>query len=141
MTTSPGMPKLTDRPRSGVLFRCNRRRARNALKSIGHLHRRGGGALSIVRIRVRLAGRSRAADDTRFSDRGAQGARPGRPEVLYAGDLASIHDFHLTGPGVDKKTSIGGTGTTQWTVKLKQGTHHFVCDPHHTIMHGVIAVT
>src|SRR6185437_9622361 len=56
-------------------------------------------------------------------------------------DLASIHDFHLTGPGVDKKTSVGGTGTTKWTVKLKKGTYHFVCDPHRTIMHGVLNVT
>ena len=56
-------------------------------------------------------------------------------------DLASIHDFHLTGPGANKKTSVAGTGTTKWTVKLKRGTYHFVCDPHHTIMHGVLNVT
>jgi plastocyanin len=56
-------------------------------------------------------------------------------------DLAAIHDFHLTGPGVDKKTSVTGTGTTKWTVKLTKGTYHFVCDPHRTIMHGVLTVT
>ena len=56
-------------------------------------------------------------------------------------DLASIHDFHITGPGVNKATSVTGTGTTKWTVKLKKGTYHFVCDPHHTIMHGVLTVT
>jgi plastocyanin len=56
-------------------------------------------------------------------------------------DLAAIHDFHLTGPGVDKKTSVSGTGTTKWTVKLKNGTYHFMCDPHRTIMHGVLKVT
>ena len=61
--------------------------------------------------------------------------------VITVHDLASIHDFHLTGAGVDKKTSIPGTGTTKWTVKLKKGTYHFVCDPHHTIMHGVLNVT
>ena len=61
--------------------------------------------------------------------------------VITIHDLASIHDFHLTGPGVDKKTSVSGTGTTKWTVKLKKGTYHFVCDPHHTIMHGVLNVT
>ena len=61
--------------------------------------------------------------------------------VITIHDLASIHDFHLTGPGVDKKTSVTGTGTTKWTVKLKKGTYHFVCDPHHTIMHGVLKVT
>jgi plastocyanin len=56
-------------------------------------------------------------------------------------DRASIHDFHLTGLGVNKKTSVTGTGTTKWTVKLKKGTYHFVCDPHRTIMHGVLKVT
>ena len=61
--------------------------------------------------------------------------------VITIHDLASIHDFHLTGPGVDKKTSVPGTGTTKWTVKLKKGTYHFVCDPHRTIMHGVLKVT
>src|SRR5256714_9516469 len=61
--------------------------------------------------------------------------------VITIHDLASIHDFHLTGAGVDKKTSVPGTGTTKWTVKLKRGTYHFVCDPHHTIMHGVLKVT
>ena len=61
--------------------------------------------------------------------------------VVTIRDLASIHDFHLTGPGVDKKTSVTGTGTTKWTMKLKKGTYHFVCDPHHTIMHGVLTAT
>ena len=56
-------------------------------------------------------------------------------------DLASIHDFHLTGPGVNKATSVSGKGTTKWTVKLKKGTYSFVCDPHRTIMHGVLKVT
>ena len=61
--------------------------------------------------------------------------------VITVHDLASIHDFHLTGPGVNKKTSVAGTGTTKWTVKLTKGTYHFVCDPHQTIMHGVLNVS
>jgi plastocyanin len=61
--------------------------------------------------------------------------------VITIRDLASIHDFHLTGAGVDKSTSVTGTGTTKWTVKLKKGTYHFVCDPHRTIMHGALKVT
>jgi plastocyanin len=56
-------------------------------------------------------------------------------------DLASIHDFHLTGAGVNKVTSVSGTGTTTWKVTLKKGTYKFVCDPHRTIMHGVLTVT
>jgi plastocyanin len=46
-------------------------------------------------------------------------------------DLSSSHNFHLTGPGVNKKTSVGGTGKTTWTVKLQKGkTYRFVCDIH-----------
>jgi plastocyanin len=61
--------------------------------------------------------------------------------VITIHDLATIHDFHLTGAGVNKVTSVPGTGTTKWTVKLKKGTYKFVCDPHRTIMHGVLKVT
>ena len=61
--------------------------------------------------------------------------------VITIHDLSSIHDFHLTGAGLNKTTSVPRTGTTKWTVKLKKGTYHFVCDPHRTIMHGVLKVT
>jgi plastocyanin len=56
-------------------------------------------------------------------------------------DRSSIHNFHLTGPGINKKTSVPALATTKWTVKLKKGTYHFVCDPHKTIMHGILKVT
>src|SRR5258708_27196174 len=61
--------------------------------------------------------------------------------VITIHDLATIHDFHLTGAGVNKVTSVPGMGTTKWTVNLKKGTYHFVCDPHRTIMHGILTVT
>jgi plastocyanin len=67
--------------------------------------------------------------------------KAGVPYRFVINDRSSIHDFHLTGPGVNKKTSVAGTGTTKWTVRLKKGTYHFVCDPHRTIMHGVLKVT
>jgi plastocyanin len=56
-------------------------------------------------------------------------------------DRANIHDFHLTGPGVNMKTSVPAVKTTVWKVKLTRGTYHYVCDPHHTIMHGILTVT
>jgi plastocyanin len=61
--------------------------------------------------------------------------------VITIHDRSPIHDFHLTGPGVNKVTSVPAVGTTKWTVKLKKGTYHFVCDPHRTIMHGILKVT
>ena len=45
-------------------------------------------------------------------------------------DKASIHNFHLKGPGLNKKTGISFTGETTWTIKLKPGTYTYQCDPH-----------
>jgi plastocyanin len=56
-------------------------------------------------------------------------------------DLSNIHNFHLKGPGVDKKTSVTAKGTFTWIVTLKKGTYKFVCDPHAAIMKGTFKVT
>jgi plastocyanin len=56
-------------------------------------------------------------------------------------DKSNIHNFHLTGSGVNKLTSTPWVGTKTWTVTLKKGTYRFVCDPHATIMKGVLRVT
>jgi plastocyanin len=61
--------------------------------------------------------------------------------VITIQDRSNIHDFHLTGPGVNKTTSVAAVKTYTWTVKLKPGTYTFVCDPHRTIMHGTFKVT
>ena len=56
-------------------------------------------------------------------------------------DKSSIHNFHLKGPGVDKKTTVGGMGTTTWTITLKKGKYTFVCDPHASFMKGSFTVS
>jgi len=56
-------------------------------------------------------------------------------------DLSNIHNFHLTGPGLNKKTSVSAQGTFTWTVTLKKGTYKFICDPHTAIMKGSFKVT
>jgi plastocyanin len=56
-------------------------------------------------------------------------------------DYASTHNFHLVGPGVNKTTSVGGTGTVVWTVTLKKGTYKYQCDPHFTSMKGSFTVS
>ncbi len=56
-------------------------------------------------------------------------------------DKSNIHNFHLTGPGVNVKTSVVGVTTVTWKLKLKKGTYKYVCDPHATIMHGSFKVT
>jgi plastocyanin len=56
-------------------------------------------------------------------------------------DLSNLHNFHLTGPGVNKKTGVTAKGTFTWTVTLKKGTYKFLCDPHAAIMKGSFKVT
>jgi plastocyanin len=56
-------------------------------------------------------------------------------------DKASIHDFHLEGPGVDKViTSVDFAGTKSIVLRLKKGTYTFKCDPHQSFMHGTFKV-
>jgi plastocyanin len=45
-------------------------------------------------------------------------------------DKSSIHNFHLLGPGLNKKTSVSFTGETTWKIKLKAGRYTYQCDPH-----------
>ena len=61
--------------------------------------------------------------------------------TIKVADKSNIHNFHLSGPGVNKTTSVPGTGTSTWTVKLKKGTYRYVCDPHASIMKGSFRVT
>ena len=57
-------------------------------------------------------------------------------------DKSSIHNFHLIGPGVNKKTSVSFTGETTWTVKLKPGRYTYQCDVHASAgMKGTFKVT
>ena len=45
-------------------------------------------------------------------------------------DKAAIHNFHLFGPGLNKKTGVSFKGQTTWTIKLKPGRYTYQCDPH-----------
>ena len=57
-------------------------------------------------------------------------------------DKASIHNFHLFGPGLNKKTGVPFTGETTWTIKLKPGKYTYQCDPHAASgMKGTFRVT
>ena len=61
--------------------------------------------------------------------------------VIRVSDKSNIHNWHLKGPGLNKTTSVTGTGTSTWTVKLKPGKWIFVCDPHAAVMIGRFTVT
>ena len=56
-------------------------------------------------------------------------------------DRSAIHDFHLTGPGLNRVlTSVDFTGTKSVVLTLRKGTYRFVCDPHSDSMHGSFRV-
>jgi plastocyanin len=61
--------------------------------------------------------------------------------VIEIDDKGDIHNFHLTGPGVDEKTSVPAKTAATWKVTLAQGTYSYVCDPHSTLMKGTFTVT
>jgi plastocyanin len=57
-------------------------------------------------------------------------------------DRSSIHDFHLSGPGLNRVlTSVAYTGTKRFVLTLRKGSYRFVCDPHSGIMHGSFRVS
>jgi len=59
---------------------------------------------------------------------------------LVVKDQGTIHNFHITGAGVDKATSLPGTGRTKFRIRLKVGTYEIVCD-NHASMNTTLTVT
>jgi plastocyanin len=55
-------------------------------------------------------------------------------------DKASLHNFRLSGPGVNMSTSVAGVTETTWTVRLKPGKYSYSCDAH-AQMRGTFRVT
>jgi plastocyanin len=66
--------------------------------------------------------------------------RSGRYRIVVR-DRSAMHNFHLTGRGVNKRTAVGFRGTRTWTVTLRKGRYRFVCDPHAARMRGSFRVT
>jgi plastocyanin len=57
-------------------------------------------------------------------------------------DRSDIHDFHLSGPGLNRVfTSVEFAGTKSFVLTLKKGSYRFMCDPHAGIMHGRFLVS
>jgi plastocyanin len=56
-------------------------------------------------------------------------------------DKSSIHNFHLVGPGLNKKTGVAFKGETTWRITLKPGRYTYKCDPHASSMRGSFRVT
>ncbi len=63
------------------------------------------------------------------------------PYSIEVRDLSPDHSFHLRGPGgVDRMTTVPGTGTVTWDVTLVNGTYAFNCDAHPGTMKGSFRV-
>lgn len=66
--------------------------------------------------------------------------KAGRYRIVVR-DRSSSHNFHLRGPGVNKRTAVRFKGTATWSVTLRRGRYRFVCDPHAAVMKGSFRVT
>ena len=74
---------------------------------------------------------------TKLSARVGPGARivftpnaPAGKAQISVRDMTAVDNFHLVGPGVNKKTGVGFKGTVTWTVSLKTGVYTFRSDAH-----------
>jgi plastocyanin len=66
--------------------------------------------------------------------------KAGKIKVVVS-DKSSSHNFHLSGPGVNVKTSVGAIGSKTFAVTVKKGLYRFVCDPHATSMKGSFRIS
>lgn len=66
---------------------------------------------------------------------------PAGEYTIEVDDQADIHNFHLTGPGVDEDSGVSEMGQSTWTVTFEPGTYEYVCDPHTSQMNGSFEVT
>ena len=55
-------------------------------------------------------------------------------------DMSRTENFHLTGPGLNRKTGVPFRGTSTWTVSLKAGRYVYRSDPSKNLR-GVVTVT
>jgi|SRR5581483_2272202 len=60
--------------------------------------------------------------------------------TITVDDKATEHSFHLVGGGVNRATTIEGTGTETWDVTLTQDTYFYYCDAHAATMLGKFTV-
>ncbi|MBA3384867.1 MAG: hypothetical protein H0T20_09470 [Actinobacteria bacterium] len=60
--------------------------------------------------------------------------------VIVVRDRSRRHNFHLTGPGVNRRTAVGRTDTVAWNVTLGAGTFRYVSDPQAKRVRGSFVV-
>ena len=68
------------------------------------------------------------------------GVKAGTYSVVVR-DRSKLHNFHLVGKGVNRKSTVAGTGTTTWKLKLAKGTLRFFSDRAPRTVKGSVRVT
>lgn len=63
-------------------------------------------------------------------------ALPAGDYQIRVADLSEIHNFHLTGQGVDRTTTVPETGEAVWDVTFAPGDYSYRCDPHPSMRGG-----
>ena len=62
------------------------------------------------------------------------------PATIAVNDRSRADNFHLTGPGVNRKTGVAFRGRVTWNVTLQPGAYSYRSDKHKT-MRGSLIVT
>lgn len=60
--------------------------------------------------------------------------------TVVVDDYAEVHNFHLTGAGVDAATDVGDTGKKTFQVTFQPGEYRYLCDPHPSMNGSLQAV-
>ena len=101
----------------------------------------GGARTNVTHKLIGEVGPGFTIEVTTPADKDVKTTKAGTYTIVVE-DKASIHDFHLIGPGVNKKTGVTFVGKKTWTVTLKPGKYTYQCDPHATQgMKGSFRVT
>ena len=66
---------------------------------------------------------------------------PAGDYTLEIVDKSDIHNFHMTGSGVDEASEVGSQEDKEVPITLVAGSYHYQCDPHSTQMNGDFEVT
>lgn len=66
---------------------------------------------------------------------------PAGSYTLKVDDQTVVHNFHLSGEGVDAETGVSAKEAKSFEITLKAGKYEYVCDPHSDSMSGSFTVT
>ncbi len=68
-----------------------------------------------------------------------RGLKPGLYTIVVR-DRSRLHNVHLAGAGINRKTRIAGTGTVTWKLRLAKGTLRFYSDASPTKLRGSVRI-